>query len=267
MVLVGGCPSGTEVSLAPDAIHYDELELRGTFHHSYAEVDEALAPLAAGRLDWRALAGDTIATGGAARSAGDADRWPGAQVGRRPATLTSGATPPFQVLDDPPRVADHLALDHQHRDALLVGQRLHFRAPRASLRDSDLGKSDPFAPERAGDLAARAQPVGRGSAAVERRHRSYFPRTQVRRAAPAASRSASGCRAPGGDTAAVRSGGTKPIVSSRQSSWGEVASPSSRLAFVLRNAQFSDDARTSAGVGIAEPAHPRRRLRERQRDR
>jgi L-iditol 2-dehydrogenase len=61
VVLVGGCPSGTEVSLPPGAIHYDELDLRGTFHHSYSEVDEALALLAAGRLDWRALAGDTIA--------------------------------------------------------------------------------------------------------------------------------------------------------------------------------------------------------------
>ena len=60
VVLVGGCPSGTEVSLPTAPIHYDELDLRGTFHHSYAEVDEALALLAAGPLDWRALAGDTI---------------------------------------------------------------------------------------------------------------------------------------------------------------------------------------------------------------
>jgi len=60
VVLVGGCPSGTDVSLPAAAIHYDELDLRGTFHHSYAEVDEALALLASGRLDWRTLAGDTI---------------------------------------------------------------------------------------------------------------------------------------------------------------------------------------------------------------
>ncbi len=60
VVLVGGCPSGTEVSLPPAAIHYDELDLRGTFHHSYSEVDEALALLARGDVDWRALAGDTI---------------------------------------------------------------------------------------------------------------------------------------------------------------------------------------------------------------
>lgn len=60
VVLVGGCPSGTEVTLPPGPIHYDELDLRGAFHHSPAEVDEALARLADGTVDWRALAGETI---------------------------------------------------------------------------------------------------------------------------------------------------------------------------------------------------------------
>ncbi len=60
MVLVGGCPQGTEVTLPTAAIHYDELDLRGAFHHSRAEVDAALQTLAAGGLDWRALAGETI---------------------------------------------------------------------------------------------------------------------------------------------------------------------------------------------------------------
>lgn len=60
VVLVGGCPRGTEVSLPATNIHYDELELRGTFHHSPAEVDAALSALAGGTVDWRALAGDTI---------------------------------------------------------------------------------------------------------------------------------------------------------------------------------------------------------------
>jgi L-iditol 2-dehydrogenase len=60
VVFVGGCPRGTEACLPTTRIHYDELDLRGTFHHSYAEVDEALALLASGQLDWRALAGDTI---------------------------------------------------------------------------------------------------------------------------------------------------------------------------------------------------------------
>jgi L-iditol 2-dehydrogenase len=60
VVFVGGCPFGSDVTLPTAPIHYDELELRGTFHHSFAEVDEALAALADGRFDWRALAGETI---------------------------------------------------------------------------------------------------------------------------------------------------------------------------------------------------------------
>jgi L-iditol 2-dehydrogenase len=60
VVLVGGCPPGSEACFDAARIHYDELDLRGTFHHSPAEVDTALATLAAGMLDWRALAGETI---------------------------------------------------------------------------------------------------------------------------------------------------------------------------------------------------------------
>ena len=60
VVLVGGCPRGSEVTFETAPIHYDELELRGTFHHSPAEVDAALQTLAAGTVDWRRLAGETI---------------------------------------------------------------------------------------------------------------------------------------------------------------------------------------------------------------
>ena len=60
VVLVGGCPSGSDVTLAAGPLHYDELDIRGAFHHTPAEVDEALALLAAGDVDWRSLAGDTI---------------------------------------------------------------------------------------------------------------------------------------------------------------------------------------------------------------
>jgi L-iditol 2-dehydrogenase len=60
VVLVGGCPSGSDVTLATGPLHYDELDVRGAFHHTPAEVDRALALLAAGDLDWRALAGETI---------------------------------------------------------------------------------------------------------------------------------------------------------------------------------------------------------------
>ncbi len=60
VVLVGGCPAGSEVTLPAAPLHYAELDVRGAFHHTPAEVDRALALLAAGEVDWRALAGPTI---------------------------------------------------------------------------------------------------------------------------------------------------------------------------------------------------------------
>jgi L-iditol 2-dehydrogenase len=76
-VLVGGCPAGTTVELATGPLHYDEVDVRGAFHHTRAEVDRALALLAAGEVDWQALAGDVVgldALAGALRapSAGEA---------------------------------------------------------------------------------------------------------------------------------------------------------------------------------------------------
>jgi L-iditol 2-dehydrogenase len=59
-VLVGGCPAGTTVELDTAALHYDEVDVRGAFHHTRAEIDRALALLAAGEVDWHALAGDVI---------------------------------------------------------------------------------------------------------------------------------------------------------------------------------------------------------------
>jgi len=60
VVLVGGCPGGTEVAFPTGPLHYDELDVRGAFHHSRAEVDRALDLLSTGAVDWRALAGETI---------------------------------------------------------------------------------------------------------------------------------------------------------------------------------------------------------------
>jgi L-iditol 2-dehydrogenase len=60
VVLVGGCPSGSEVTLPAAPLHYAELDVRGAFHHSPAEVDRALELLATGAVDWRALAGERI---------------------------------------------------------------------------------------------------------------------------------------------------------------------------------------------------------------
>ncbi|HUB03652.1 MAG TPA: alcohol dehydrogenase catalytic domain-containing protein [Solirubrobacteraceae bacterium] len=60
VVLVGGCPSGTEVSFQTGPLHYEELELRGSFHHSREEVDGALTALTADDSLWRTLKGPTI---------------------------------------------------------------------------------------------------------------------------------------------------------------------------------------------------------------
>lgn len=60
VVLVGGCPAGTEVAFPAAPIHYDELDLRGTFHHSPAEVDRALGILAREEFPWRLLIGERI---------------------------------------------------------------------------------------------------------------------------------------------------------------------------------------------------------------
>jgi len=60
VVLVGGCPGGCEVTLPAAALHYAELDVRGAFHHTPAEVDRALELLASGDIDWRMLAGETI---------------------------------------------------------------------------------------------------------------------------------------------------------------------------------------------------------------
>jgi L-iditol 2-dehydrogenase len=60
VVLVGGCPLGSDASFPAARLHYDELDVRGTFHHSSEEVDAALRALADGVLDWQALTGETI---------------------------------------------------------------------------------------------------------------------------------------------------------------------------------------------------------------
>jgi L-iditol 2-dehydrogenase len=80
VVLVGGCPRGSEVIFPADRLHYDELELRGAFHHAPADVDRALEILAAGTFPWTLLRGETIALDRlpaalAAPSGGPARKW------------------------------------------------------------------------------------------------------------------------------------------------------------------------------------------------
>ena len=120
-------PDGTEVSFQTGPLHYEELELRGSFHHSPDDVDEALTALAADETLWRTLRGPTISL----EELPDALGAPtGARLRRRWSILgLPHPRPELEVLDDPARVADRLALDHEHRHPPLTGQRLDLGPP------------------------------------------------------------------------------------------------------------------------------------------
>ena len=80
VVFVGGCAAGSDATLPTRPLHYDELDLRGAFHHAPAEVDRALALLADGTVGWRPLAAGPIGLGElpaalAAGNAGPARKW------------------------------------------------------------------------------------------------------------------------------------------------------------------------------------------------
>lgn len=80
VVLVGGCPGGTEVSFDPGPLHYEELDLRGSFHHDRDDVDRALTALADRTVPWQTLQGPTISLDDlpnalAAANAGPAVKW------------------------------------------------------------------------------------------------------------------------------------------------------------------------------------------------
>jgi L-iditol 2-dehydrogenase len=63
--MVGGCPAG-DVPLPGARIHYDEVDLRGAFHHTPGEVDESLALLSNGAVDYAAFAGPVVGLDGLA---------------------------------------------------------------------------------------------------------------------------------------------------------------------------------------------------------
>ncbi|HET8647585.1 MAG TPA: zinc-binding dehydrogenase, partial [Vicinamibacteria bacterium] len=48
--LFGGCPAGTRVSFDAQRLHYDELTIRATFHHTPQSVREAFRLIAAGEI-------------------------------------------------------------------------------------------------------------------------------------------------------------------------------------------------------------------------
>jgi L-iditol 2-dehydrogenase len=64
-VLVVGCPTG-DVELPGRALHYDEVNVRGAFHHTPGEVDEALALLGNYAIDHGAFAGPVVGLDGLA---------------------------------------------------------------------------------------------------------------------------------------------------------------------------------------------------------
>jgi L-iditol 2-dehydrogenase len=55
VVLFGGLPSGEQVPLDAYRLHYDEVTVRGAFHHTPQSVRAALVFLASGAYPWRRL--------------------------------------------------------------------------------------------------------------------------------------------------------------------------------------------------------------------
>jgi L-iditol 2-dehydrogenase len=55
VVLFSGLSAGAEVALDAFRLHYDELTVRGAFHHTPATVRAALAFLASGARQWERL--------------------------------------------------------------------------------------------------------------------------------------------------------------------------------------------------------------------
>ena len=55
VVLFGGLPAGTEVPVDAGRLHYEQLTIRGAFHHAPRHVRAALAFLASGAYPWERL--------------------------------------------------------------------------------------------------------------------------------------------------------------------------------------------------------------------
>jgi len=60
VLLHGGCPPGGEVALPTGPLHYQELTLRGSYHHTPGAIREAVASLAAGALPFAELLGEPV---------------------------------------------------------------------------------------------------------------------------------------------------------------------------------------------------------------
>ena len=58
--LFGGCKSGTKISLDTRRIHYDEIKIASTFHHTPRHIREALRLISEGHVDVRKLITHTL---------------------------------------------------------------------------------------------------------------------------------------------------------------------------------------------------------------
>lgn len=71
VILFGGLPGSAEVSLPSFRLHYEELTLRGAFHHTPRAVRAALTFLASGSRPWERLVTHQIGLDGVAALLGD----------------------------------------------------------------------------------------------------------------------------------------------------------------------------------------------------
>ncbi|MBW3593023.1 MAG: zinc-binding dehydrogenase [Actinobacteria bacterium] len=74
VVFFGGLPSGTAVPVDAYRVHYEELTLRGAFHHAPRHVRAALAFLASGAHPWERLVSHRVGLDGVAALFADPPR-------------------------------------------------------------------------------------------------------------------------------------------------------------------------------------------------
>jgi L-iditol 2-dehydrogenase len=89
VILHGGCPPGSEVTLPTGPLHYQELTLRGSYHHTPAAVRAAVEMLAGEALPFAELIGEPVGLAGV----GDAlSREPGVKRPVIPSAATDFVT-------------------------------------------------------------------------------------------------------------------------------------------------------------------------------
>jgi L-iditol 2-dehydrogenase len=74
VVFFGGLPRGTELATDSYRLHYEELTLRGAFHHAPRHVRAALAFLASGAYPWERLITHRVGLEGVAALLADPPR-------------------------------------------------------------------------------------------------------------------------------------------------------------------------------------------------